>query len=132
MNVVRFFYLLCFCSVLFCCKSTSRKQSSGEQTVKGKVDTVSRIHIKYAKGFWLEEREGYVVLNIKDPQESSHTHYQYALVPRGSTVQTPKDLPGGGVARAECHLHDLVAALQFHQVGGDGSGGGNHEYSFPV
>ena len=82
MNVVRFFYLLCFCSVLFCCKSTSRKQSSGEQTVKEKVDTVSRIHIKYAKGFWLEEREGYVVLNIKDPQESSHTHYQYALVPR--------------------------------------------------
>jgi putative lipoprotein len=61
--------------------------------VKGKVDTVFRIHIKYAKGFWLEEREGYVVLNIKDPQESSHTHYQYALVPRGSTVQTPKDLP---------------------------------------
>ena len=51
MNVVRFFYLLCFCSVLFCCKSTSRKQSSGEQTVKRKVDTVSRIHIKYAKGF---------------------------------------------------------------------------------
>ena len=93
MNVVRFFYLLYLCSVLFCCKSTSRKQSSGEQTVKGKVDTVSRIHIKYAKGFWLEEREGYVVLNIKDPQESSHTHYQYALVPRGSTVQTPKDLP---------------------------------------
>ena len=93
MNVVRFFYLLCFCSVLFCCKSTSRKQSSGEQTVKEKVDTVSRIHIKYAKGFWLEECEGYVVLNIKDPQESSHTHYQYALVPRGSTVQTPKDLP---------------------------------------
>ena len=93
MNVVRFFYLLCFCSVLFCCKSTSRKQSSGEQTVKEKVDTVSRIHIKYAKGFWLEEREGYVVLNIKDPQESSHTHYQYALVPRGSTVQTPKELP---------------------------------------
>ena len=92
MNVVRFFYLLCFCSVLFCCKSTSRKQSSGEQTVKEKVDTVSRIHIKYAKGFWLEECEGYVVLNIKDPQESSHTHYQYALVPRGSTVQTPKDL----------------------------------------
>lgn len=68
MNVVRFFYLLCFCSVLFCCKSTSRKQSSGEQTVKEKVDTVSRIHIKYAKGFWLEEREGYVVLNIKDPR----------------------------------------------------------------
>ena len=93
MNVVRFFYLLCFCSVLFCCKSTSRKQSSGEQIVRGKVDTVSRIHIKYAKGFWLEEREGYVVLNIKDPQESSHTHYQYALVPRGSTVLTPKDLP---------------------------------------
>ena len=93
MNVVRFFCLLCFCSVLFCCKSTSRKQSSGEQIARGKVDTVSRIHIKYAKGFWLEEREGYVVLNIKDPQESSHTHYQYALVPRGSTVQTPKDLP---------------------------------------
>ena len=86
MNVVRFFCLLCFCSVLFCCKSTSRKQSSGEQIARGKVDTVSRIHIKYAKGFWLEECEGYVVLNIKDPQESSHTHYQYALVPRGSTV----------------------------------------------
>ena len=93
MNVVRFFYLLYLCSVLFCCKSTSRKQSSGEQTVKGKVDTVSRIHIKYAKGFWLEEREGYVVLNIKDPQESSHTRYQYALIPRGAGVKTPEGMP---------------------------------------
>ena len=68
MNVMRFLSLLCICSVLFCCKSASRKQASGEQTVAGKADTVSRIHIKYAKGFWLEDRDGYVVLNIKDPQ----------------------------------------------------------------
>lgn len=77
----------------FVAKSTSRKQSSGESDREREGRYDSRIHIKYAKGFWLEEREGYVVLNIKDPQESSHTHYQYALVPRGSTVQTPKDLP---------------------------------------
>ena len=31
MNVVRLFCLLCVCSVLFGCKSVSRKQSSGEQ-----------------------------------------------------------------------------------------------------
>ena len=93
MNVVRLFCLLCVCSVLFGCKSVSRKQSSGEQKAKGEIDTVSRISIKYAKGFWLEERDGYMVLNIKDPQESSHTHYQYALVPRGVKVQTPGNMP---------------------------------------
>ena len=54
MNVVRLFCLLCVCSVLFGCKSVSRKQSSGEQKAKGEIDTVSRISIKYAKGFWLE------------------------------------------------------------------------------
>ena len=75
MNVVRFFYLLCVCSVLLCCKSASRKQSSGDPKTSEGIDTVSRISIKYAKGFWLEERDGCVVLNIKDPQESSHTHY---------------------------------------------------------
>lgn len=131
MNVVRFFYLLCFCSVLFCCKSTSRKQSSGEQTVKEKVDTVSRIHIKYAKGFWLEEREGYVVLNIKDPRRVVIliTSTLWFRVDRRCR---PQKIYRWWRCRAECHLHDFVAALQFHQVGGDGSGGGNHEYSFPV
>ena len=71
MNVVRFFYLLCVCSVLLCCKSASRKQSSGDPKTSEGIDTVSRISIKYAKGFWLEERDGCVVLNIKDPQEST-------------------------------------------------------------
>ena len=67
MNVVRLFCLLCVCSVLFCCKSASRKQSSGGQRAKERIDTVSRVPIKYAKGFWLEDRDGYMVLNIKDP-----------------------------------------------------------------
>ena len=93
MNVVRLFCLLCVCSVLFCCKSASRKQSSGGQRAKERIDTVSRVPIKYAKGFWLEDRDGYMVLNIKDPQESSHTHYQYALVPRGVTIRTPENMP---------------------------------------
>ena len=128
MNVVRFFYLLCVCSVLLCCKSASRKQSSGDPKTSEGIDTVSRISIKYAKGFWLEERDGCVVLNIKDPQESSHTHYQYALIPRGVNIQPPENMPvvqlpvridgadpkrftGGGVARAECHLHDFIAVV---------------------
>ena len=93
MNVVRFFYLLCVCSVLLCCKSASRKQSSGDPKTSEGIDTVSRISIKYAKGFWLEERDGCVVLNIKDPQESSHTHYQYALIPRGVNIQPPENMP---------------------------------------
>ena len=61
--------------------------------MSGKIDTVSRISIKYAKGFWLEERDGYTVLNIKDPQESSHTHYRYALIPRGVKTPIPENIP---------------------------------------
>lgn len=111
MNVVRFFYLLCVCSVLLCCKSASRKQSSGDPKTSEGIDTVSRISIKYAKGFWLEERDGCVVLNIKDPQESSHTHYQYALIPRGVNIQPQGEYAGGAIAREECHLHDFIAVV---------------------
>ena len=92
-GLVRVLCLSCVCGVLFCCKSTPRKQSSREQAVNVTGDSVAQVRIKYAKGFWLENHDGYSVLNIKDPQESSHTCYQYALVPRGAGVKTPEGMP---------------------------------------
>ena len=94
MNVVRFFYLLCVCSVLLCCKSASRKQSSGDPKTSEGIDTVSRISIKYAKGFWLEERDGCVCFDTE-----------------GREYTTPGEYAGGAIAREECHLHDFIAVV---------------------
>ena len=92
-GLVRLLCFLCACGVFCCCKSGTGKKSAEKQAVQVGKDSIPRVQIKYAKGFWLEYREGYAVLNIKDPQESSHTHYQYALIPRGTKVQTPAELP---------------------------------------
>ena len=92
-GLVRLLCLLCVCGMFCCCKSNTSKKSAEKQTVQVGKDSLHPVQIKYAKGFWLEYRDGYTVLNIKDPQESSHTHYQYALIPRGKKVQTPAELP---------------------------------------
>lgn len=92
-GLVRVLCLSCVCGILFGCKSTPHKQSSKEQIVNVSGDSVVPLQIKYAKGFWLENHDGYSVLNIKDPQESSHTHYQYVLIPRGAQVKTPEGMP---------------------------------------
>ena len=92
-GLVRLLCILCACGVFCCCKSKTSKKSVEKQTVQAGSDSIPRVRIKYAKGFWLEYRDGYAVLNVKDPQESSHTCYQYALIPRGKKVQTPAELP---------------------------------------
>ena len=49
------------------------------------IPTVASVQIKYAKNFSLEYKEGYKLLSVKTPE--SATLVQYALVPKGSTVQ---------------------------------------------
>lgn len=92
-GVVRLLCLLCACCAFCCCKSGTGKKSAGKQAVVLGKDSIPRVQVKYAKGFWLEYREGYAVLNVKDPQESSHARYRYALIPRGAKVQIPAELP---------------------------------------
>lgn len=92
-GLIRLLCLLCACGVFCCCKSGTGKKSAEKQAVVTGKDSIPRVQIKYAKGFWLEYREGYAVLKYQDPQESSHTHYRYALIPRGTKVQTPAELP---------------------------------------
>jgi len=69
-----------FILVCYGCQNTGNKE----------VKTVSTT-IKYAKHFTLEEKEGYTKLVIKSP-ENGAAEQSFALVKRGSKVQTPLDL----------------------------------------
>lgn len=51
----------------------------------------ARIVPAYTQGFELDYKDGYVLMDIKDPQNEESTHFQYALVPRGTH---PVGIPG--------------------------------------
>ncbi len=48
------------------------------------------VELSYAEGFSLERHDNYMMLTIRDPQGESSTEYHFALVERGSKVDTPE------------------------------------------
>lgn len=67
-----------------------KENASLEQTVT--ADSNVQITPKYAEGFQLTYEEGYILMDIHDPQNEESTHFLYALVPRGTK---PEGIPAG-------------------------------------
>jgi iron complex transport system substrate-binding protein len=55
----------------------------------------STIQLCYAKGFTLEQRQGYRLLRVLTPWRDAHTTFAYALVPRGT--RPPQVEPGATI-----------------------------------
>lgn len=65
-----------------------KENASSQQTIT--ADSKVQITPKYAEGFQLTYADGYVLVDIHDPQNEESTHFLYALVPRGTK---PEGLP---------------------------------------
>lgn len=80
-------FFISVCSINFsACKSDKTK----DKTV---YNDSSRIEgILYAKGFWLEQCNGYKLLHIKDPQNTNSIEYTFALRKQGTTPDIPKNI----------------------------------------
>ena len=79
--------VVCLVLAVMSCRSDRKKQAGGTSVVK---DTT--LDIRYAQGFWLEAREGYRLLHIKDPQKETAAEYTFALRERGTKPAIPKGL----------------------------------------
>ena len=79
--------MVCLVLAVMSCRSDRKKQAGGTSVVK---DTT--LDIRYAQGFWLEAREGYRLLHIKDPQKETAAEYTFALRERGTKPAIPKGL----------------------------------------
>lgn len=85
--------LLCVAITLGACRPDKKKQQGSATAIS---DTT--LDIRYASGFWLEAKEGYRLLHIKDPQKTNAAEYTFALRERGTRPVLPKgvtviDLP---------------------------------------
>lgn len=85
--------LLCVAITLGACRPDKKKQQGSATAIP---DTT--LDIRYASGFWLEAKEGYRLLHIKDPQKTNAAEYTFALRERGTRHVLPKgvtviDLP---------------------------------------
>lgn len=85
--------LLCVAIMLGACRPDKKKQQGSATAIP---DTT--LDIRYASGFWLEAKEGYRLLHIKDPQKTNAAEYTFALRERGTRPVLPKgvtviDLP---------------------------------------
>lgn len=80
-------FFISVCSINFsACKSDKTK----DKTV---YNDSSRIEgILYAKGFWLEQCNGYKLLHIKDPQNTNSIEYTFALRKQGTTPDIPQNI----------------------------------------
>ena len=78
--------LVCLLAVAVSCRPGGKKRQGSAPVAK---DTT--LDIRYAQGFWLEARDGYRLLHIKDPQKETAAEYTFALRERG----TKPDIPEG-------------------------------------
>ena len=65
-----------------------KENASSQQTIT--ADRMVQVKPEYAEGFQLTYADGYVLVDIHDPQNEESTHFLYALVPRGTK---PEGLP---------------------------------------
>lgn len=65
-----------------------KENASSQQTIT--VDSKVQITPEYADGFQLTYADGYILMDIHDPQNEESTHFLYALVPRG---MKPEGIP---------------------------------------
>lgn len=65
-----------------------KENASSQQTIT--ADRMVQITPEYAEGFQLTYADGYVLMDIHDPQNEESTHFLYALVPRGTK---PEGIP---------------------------------------
>lgn len=90
------------------CASKGNKQEKATDTtqLQQTVTAESRIQVvpQYAEGFQLTYKEGYVLVDIHDPQNEESSHFLYALVPRGTK---PEDVPAD-YARIETPVRSAI------------------------
>lgn len=65
-----------------------KESASAQQTAS--ADREAHITPQYAKGFQLSYADGYILMDIQDPQNEESTRFQYALVERGTK---PEGIP---------------------------------------
>lgn len=85
-----FLIAACCCTIVSCGNRNSRK--AGRVKANSTTTTMSDNTIRYAKGFWLEQKTGYQLLHIKDPQSANSTEYTFALRKRGAKADIPSGL----------------------------------------
>lgn len=74
------------------CASKGNQQEKGNASSSQTITADSKVRItpEYAEGFQLTYADGYVLMDIHDPQNEESTHFLYALVPRGTK---PEGIP---------------------------------------
>ena len=75
--------LMSLCVVSSCTTRNNQQTDKTETTEESALSDV-RIVPEYARGFELSYRDGYVLLDIRDPQNEESTTFHYALVRRGT------------------------------------------------
>lgn len=84
----------CCLFALLAASCTSRGNQQEKENVPSQptitADSKVRITPGYADGFQLTYADGYILIDIHDPQNEESTHFLYALVPRGTK---PEGIP---------------------------------------
>lgn len=88
-------YLAGCCLVaLLATSCVSKGNQQGKESVSAQqtasADREAHITPQYAKGFQLSYADGYILMDIQDPQNEESTRFQYALVERGTK---PESIP---------------------------------------
>lgn len=66
------------------CTAKNKQQADNGEVEEQSSSVGVRVVPEYARGFTLSYRDGYVLLDIRDPQNKESTTFHYALVKRGT------------------------------------------------
>ena len=76
--------LLSLLVVSSCTTNNNRQTEKEEVAEQNAYSATVRIVPEYARGFSVSYNDGYVLLDIQDPQNEESTTFHYALVKRGT------------------------------------------------
>ena len=113
--------LLCVAITLGACRPDKKKQQGSASAIP---DTT--LDIRYASGFWLEAKEGYRLLHIKDPQKTNAAEYTFALRERGTRPILPK-----GVTVIDLPIQRFICMTSLQLSSCHGEGGRYQQHPFP-
>ena len=84
LNLKRTFFLLLLILVVISCKNETKN------TTEINSQYTSQVALKYAKGFEINNFEGYKVITLKNPWPGTTKTFKYALVEKNASLPDPK------------------------------------------
>lgn len=94
---MKFFNIILLTSIIFTLAACNKNRPQGQDTAQSGTSTDTTYTVHYAKGFQVKKHNGYTLVSIRDPWDTTRLLQTYILVDKQKEL--PTNLPQGTIVR---------------------------------